>query len=72
MLAQRPPLRVTDLDVGGKEIMEVTGLKPGPGVRIVLQRLLHETLRDPSVNKKECLLAIAREIGEEIKEEFTH
>ena len=72
VLAQRPPLRVTDLDVGGKEIMEVTGLKPGPGVRIVLQRLLHETLRDPSVNKKECLLAIAREIGEEIKEEFTH
>lgn len=72
VLAQRPPLRIADLAVGGKEIMEATGLSPGPGVRMVLQRLLHEALRDPSVNNKEYLLGTAREIGEEIMKEFAH
>jgi len=54
----------------GKEIMEATGLSPGPGVRMVLQRLLHEALRDPSVNNKECLLDMAREIGDEMGKAF--
>jgi tRNA nucleotidyltransferase (CCA-adding enzyme) len=70
VLAERPPLGISDLHVGGKEIMEATGLSPGPGVRMVLQRLLHEALRDPSVNNKECLLDMAREIGDEMGKAF--
>ena len=53
---------VKDLDVNGREIMEYLGLKPGPGVGVLLDDLLETVLDDPDQNKKELLLKIAAEL----------
>jgi hypothetical protein len=70
VLAAKPALRIADLDISGKEVMEATGLSQGPRVRIVLQRLLDQVLHDPSANKKECLLEMATGIAEEMEQEL--
>jgi tRNA nucleotidyltransferase (CCA-adding enzyme) len=58
-------LRVRDLAVDGRDVMEVLGVAAGPGVGAVLERLLEEVLEDPSLNRRETLLerlaAMARE-----------
>ncbi|MEW6724250.1 MAG: CCA tRNA nucleotidyltransferase [Bacillota bacterium] len=50
-----------DLAVNGNDIMEATGLKPGPMVGRLLSQLLEAVLEDPKVNQKETLIALARE-----------
>lgn len=58
-LARRPPLSLKDLALTGGELIATLGLKPGPEVGRLLERLLEETLDDPAQNDKERLLSLA-------------
>ncbi|HEX9705162.1 MAG TPA: hypothetical protein VGA20_07945, partial [Gemmatimonadales bacterium] len=52
----RDPLTVKDLAVNGNDLM-TAGVRPGPDVGDVLQRLLAEVLEDPRRNTKAYLLS---------------
>jgi len=54
--ATNPPLGLKDLAVRGDELI-AAGVRPGPDVGEVLQRLLGEVLDDPAKNTKEYLLS---------------
>jgi tRNA nucleotidyltransferase/poly(A) polymerase len=58
VLAQSRAFSLKDLAVSGKDLMGI-GVKPGPGMGIVLQELLESVLDDPSLNNREKLLEIA-------------
>ena len=57
LLDESRVLRVTDLAIGGREVMEVLGIGPGPAVREVLEALLEEVLDRPERNTREQLVA---------------
>ncbi len=52
---ERDPMDTTMLAIDGNTIMELTGLKPGREVGIVLKSLLEDVLEDPSLNTEEYL-----------------
>jgi len=54
------PLSLKDLPVRGEDLI-AAGVRPGPDVGAILQRLLVEVLEDPSRNTREHLLARVRE-----------
>jgi len=56
ILAESRALKVTDLAVGGHDVMRVLGIPPGPHVRETLEALLEEVLDDPARNTRERLL----------------
>jgi tRNA nucleotidyltransferase (CCA-adding enzyme) len=56
MRATNPPLALKDLAVKGDDLI-AAGVRPGPDVGEVLQRLLGEVLDDPARNTKEYLLS---------------
>ena len=56
ILAESRALKVTDLAVGGHDVMRVLGIPPGPPVRETLEALLEEVLDDPARNTRERLL----------------
>ena len=58
---QKDPLSVALLKVGGNDIIKSLGINPGPRVGHILAALFEEVLDDPAANKKEQLLARARE-----------
>lgn len=51
------PLSLTDLAVGGHDVMEVLKIKPGPVIGKVLNVLFEEILEDPTKNNREYLLS---------------
>ena len=55
-------LSVKDLSLGGKEVMEILGVKPGPVVGQVLRRLLEEVIKDPAKNNPDQLRAMVEEM----------
>lgn len=57
---------VQDLAIGGREVMEATGLSPGPNVGAVLKQLLERVLEEPELNEEERLIELAREIATEL------
>jgi len=63
-LKERPPLTIKDLAIGGLEIMKEFGLEQGPEIGMILRELLEKVIEDPSLNRRETLLKIAREIKE--------
>jgi tRNA nucleotidyltransferase (CCA-adding enzyme) len=67
-IAEQAALKVTDLAVGGGDVMEVLGVPPSPIIGEVLRRLLERVLDDASLNDKERLRALipdaAKEAGE--------
>ena len=54
-------LAVKELAVNGKDLMAL-GVKPGPGLGEILERLLDLVLEDPQRNTREYLLKTARDI----------
>jgi hypothetical protein len=56
-------LRVTDLAIDGKDVMRVLGIPPSRHVGEVLDRLLDAVLDDPSLNQRETLERMVREMG---------
>jgi putative nucleotidyltransferase with HDIG domain len=58
VLAQSRAFSLIDLAVSGKDLMAL-GVKPGPGMGIILNELLETVVDDPALNSKEKLLEIA-------------
>jgi len=56
------PIDETMLVIGGKEIMELLNIKPGPKVGQVLTILLGEVLEDPKKNKEKYLEAKVKKL----------
>ena len=52
---ERPPNKFRDLNINGNEIIELTGLKPGPEVGEILKHLLDLVIDDPELNENEIL-----------------
>ena len=55
------PHRLRDLAVCGDDLIAL-GYTPGPAIGRTLQALLHEVVRDPSLNTREQLLERAQEL----------
>jgi hypothetical protein len=64
-LRERRALKVTDLTVGGGDVMRVLGRAPGPIVGEVLRRLLERVIDEPSLNVRERLEALIPEVARE-------
>jgi tRNA nucleotidyltransferase (CCA-adding enzyme) len=58
-------LKVSDLAIGGMDVMQALGLPPGPLVGHVLARLLERVLDDPSLNTRDRLLELLPEVARE-------
>ncbi|QQG43599.1 MAG: HD domain-containing protein [Candidatus Daviesbacteria bacterium] len=50
------PFSISDLKVNGNDVMKELGIKPGPKVGEILQKLFEEVLEDASKNNREYLL----------------
>jgi tRNA nucleotidyltransferase (CCA-adding enzyme) len=63
VLAEDAALKVTDLAIGGKEVMELLGIDPGPKVGEILDALLERVLDDPSLNHPARLRSLVRKLA---------
>jgi putative nucleotidyltransferase with HDIG domain len=61
--ASRAPLSVSELAIGGQDVMEALGVAPGPVVGQILRTLLEEVLDDPTLNVRERLLERLRTLA---------
>lgn len=52
-------LSLKDLQITGKELMEIAHIPEGPTVGIIMKKLLEKVLEDPSLNHVETLLSLA-------------
>ena len=57
-IAKASALKITDLAVGGGDVMELLGCKPGPIIGDVLRALLERVLDDASLNTRDTLRAL--------------
>lgn len=57
------PMKVKDLVVNGKDVMEILKIKPGPKIGIILNKLFEEVIEDTSKNNREYLLSRIRELA---------
>lgn len=62
IFAKGEAITARDLAIGGKELMERLGMRPGPKMGILLDRLLEDVLEEPSRNTPDALLARAAEL----------
>ena len=60
--ARGEALTARDLAIGGRELIQQLGIKPGPKLGVLLERLLEEVLEEPSRNEPGSLLARAAEL----------
>ena len=56
-------LKIGDLAVGGADVMELLGCKPGPIIGEVLRALLERVLDDASLNERDTLRALIPEVA---------
>ena len=61
VLAEKPPLTVAELAIGGEELMEL-GVPRGPEIGRLLEELLGEVLDGELQNERDALTARAREL----------
>ena len=61
ILEENQCFRLKDLAINGKDLMEA-GAKPGPGMGEILKKLFDAVLEDPSLNDREVLLKMAKEM----------
>jgi len=61
---QSPPLSISDLAVNAHDVMNVTGLQPGPKVGKILNQLLEIVIERPEHNQKDKLTEILKDMGE--------
>jgi putative nucleotidyltransferase with HDIG domain len=60
-------LKVSDLAIGGGDVMRILDRRPGPIVGEVLRRLLERVLDDAQLNRRETLEALVPDIAREIE-----
>jgi len=58
---QKEPFTIKDLKIGGKEVMEILKIKPGPKVGEVLQKLFEKVVEHKLPNEKEILIKKIKE-----------
>jgi len=56
-------LKISDLAIGGEEVMAVTGIAPGKRVGEILTALLDRVLDDPDLNTRDALMRLASEMA---------
>jgi tRNA nucleotidyltransferase (CCA-adding enzyme) len=62
-IISRPlPLETTHLAIGGEEVMEIFGLRPGPKVGKILEYLMDRVTAHPELNTEEKLLVLLEEM----------
>jgi tRNA nucleotidyltransferase (CCA-adding enzyme) len=64
VLSARPPLSTSDLAIDGGDL-KMLGMTPGPQFGTVLRALLERVVADPSLNERDTLLIMARELAGE-------
>jgi tRNA nucleotidyltransferase (CCA-adding enzyme) len=52
--------KISDLAIGGRDVMEALGIPEGPEVGTILRALLEAVLEEPSTNTREALTALAK------------
>ncbi len=57
------PFSINDLKVDGKDVMEILGIKPGPKIGEILQKLFEEVDEDLKLNTKEYLTKRIKELN---------
>jgi hypothetical protein len=62
-------MKVTDLEIGGKDLMDM-GLREGPQIGIILNRLLNEVKNEETPNTREVLFEKARILVEKLSSEI--
>jgi tRNA nucleotidyltransferase (CCA-adding enzyme) len=63
--AEDAALRVTDLAIDGKDVMRVLDIPPSRRIGEVLEALLERVLDDPTLNQKETLEGLVRQMSQE-------
>lgn len=61
VLATNPPLTTGDLAIDGRDLKQI-GMTPGPQFGEVLRDLLDRVIEDPSLNERDRLLEMARDL----------
>lgn len=56
IIAEANALKVTDLKINGRDIMEMFNIKPGPEIGRILKQLFEDVLDEKCVNEREALL----------------
>lgn len=62
-LQKASALKIGDLAVGGADVMEVLGTRPGPIIGEVLRLLLERVLDDATLNQRDTLRALIPEVA---------
>ncbi|MDI9508664.1 MAG: CCA tRNA nucleotidyltransferase [Clostridiales bacterium] len=62
MLINNECVSLKELDISGKDLI-AAGFKPGKKMGLLLNHLLDAVIEDPTINKKEILLNIAKDIN---------
>jgi hypothetical protein len=68
-IAKDAALKVSDLAVGGADVMRVLGCKPGPIIGEVLRRLLERVLDEAELNTREKLESLIPDVAKEFEVE---
>jgi tRNA nucleotidyltransferase (CCA-adding enzyme) len=63
LLNQSPPLTVADLAVNGDDVMTLLGMRPGPEVGEILERLVALVIEKPEFNQKDTLLEFLKDMA---------
>jgi tRNA nucleotidyltransferase (CCA-adding enzyme) len=63
LLDQSPPLTVADLAVNGDDVMTLLGIRPGPEVGEILDRLVALVIEKPELNQKDTLLEFLKDMA---------
>ncbi len=66
VLESNAPLTTGELDISGKDVMQILGKGPGRYVGLILARLLERALLDPSINTHDRLVALIPGIASEV------
>ncbi len=60
VLEKEAAFKITDLEISGDDIIEITGIEEGPEVGKILRGLFERVIEDPSLNRKKTLRQIVR------------
>lgn len=66
-LERQAALKITDLAIGGQDVMATLNVPPGPIIGEVLRALLERVTDDPALNTREGLLTLLPQVADEIR-----
>jgi tRNA nucleotidyltransferase (CCA-adding enzyme) len=62
ILENESTFSIQDLEISGTDLQKEAGIKKGPMIGVILKELLQTVLDDPSLNDKETLLTISKNL----------